>query len=67
MSMWYWNLPVYPEFEKPTAPVFPVGIVTWSALGRAVETGTLSWMTDMPAPLIAAQAFSAALVPANPI
>lgn len=36
------NLPVYPEFEKPTAPVFPVGTVTWSALGRAVETGTLS-------------------------
>lgn len=47
----------------PTAPVFPVGIVTWRALGRPEETGTVSLITDIPAPFIAAHAFRAALDP----
>lgn len=56
---------LYPEFEKPTWPVFPVGIVTWRALGRADDTGTLSLMTEMPAPLTAAHAVSAAEEPSG--
>jgi hypothetical protein len=55
--------PENPVFAKPTAPGDPLEIWSRSAFGRADETGVVSLITLIVAPLTACHALSAAGVP----
>ena len=50
-------------FTNPPWPDFPDGMAKWSVFGKALETGVVSLITEMPPLLTACQPVRAALVP----